>query len=249
MNSTSPCGIAVRDEDGIRTITFNRPDKKNAITEAMWRDLGDAFATAAWAGNSVVVVTGAGDSFSAGNDLMDFIEHPPQDEDASVFRCLLALANLELPLIAAVRGSAVGVGTTLLLHCDLVFAAPNARFKVPFVDLGVVPENASSILMPQRMGRARAGAYLLLGETVNVEQALADGLITRIVPDEELEATAMKAAKIIAAKPRQAMLEATKLLRHDRPDIVDAIRREGKVFCERLKSDEARQVMAAFFKR
>ncbi|HEX5393435.1 MAG TPA: enoyl-CoA hydratase-related protein, partial [Rhodocyclaceae bacterium] len=140
-------------------------------------------------------------------------------------------------------------GTTLLLHCDLVFASPTAKFKVPFVDLGVVPENASSILMPQRMGRARAGAYLLLGETVDAQQALADGIVTRIVPDEELDTTAWNAAKKIAAKPRQAMLEATKLLRHDRPSIEDAIRREGKVFCERLKSEEARQVMAAFFKR
>lgn len=248
MNS-KPTGITVRDESGIRTIAFDRADKKNAITEAMWIALGEAFATASSAGNAVVVITGEGETFCAGNDLTDFIEHPPQDENAPVFRCLLALAALELPLIAAVRGAAVGVGTTLLLHCDLVFAAPSARFKVPFVDLGVVPENASSVLMPQRMGRARAGAYLLLGETASAEQALADGLITRIVPDEELEATAMKAARAIAAKPRQAMLEATKLLRHDRPNVTDAIRREGKVFCERLKSDEARQVMAAFFRR
>ncbi|HEX5393675.1 MAG TPA: enoyl-CoA hydratase-related protein, partial [Rhodocyclaceae bacterium] len=150
MNSTSNnSGIAVRDEDGIRTITFDRADKKNAITEAMWVDLGAAFATAASDGNCVVLITGAGGSFTAGNDLSDFLEHPPQNEDAAVFRCLLALAALELPLIAAVRGPAVGVGTTLLLHCDLVFASPTAKFKVPFVDLGVVPENASSILMPQ----------------------------------------------------------------------------------------------------
>lgn len=252
MNATSQTpdgGVTVTDQGGIRTIVLDRPEKKNAMTEVMWLALGDAFLTAASAGNTVVLVTGRGSAFTAGNDLKDFLEHPPRDETAPVFRCLLALAALELPLIAAVRGPAVGVGTTLLLHCDLVFASPTAKLKVPFVDLGLVPEAASSLLLPQRVGRARAGAMLLLGETIDAQQAHADGIVTRVVADDELDATALAAAQAIATKPRQAVLETKKLLAYDRENVLEAIRREGRVFCKQLESEEARAVMASFFKR
>ena len=248
-NQVADGGVTVSDSAGIRHIILDRADKKNAMTNAMWIALGAAFGSAAEAGNRVVLISGRGSAFTAGNDLKDFLEHPPADENAPVFRCLLALANLELPLIAAVRGPAVGVGTTLLLHCDLVYASPTAKFKVPFVDLGLVPEAASSVLLPQRVGRARAGALLLLGETIGVDQAYADGMVSKVVPDEELEAIALAAARTLAAKPQQAVLATKRLLAHDRDATLEAIRREGRVFCALLASDEARQAMSAFFKR
>ncbi|MDD5298507.1 MAG: enoyl-CoA hydratase-related protein [Rhodocyclaceae bacterium] len=249
-SATHPDGaVSFQDRDGIRTIVLDRPEKKNAMTEVMWIGLGTAFATAASAGNRVVLVTGRGATFCAGNDLRDFLEHPPKDENAPVFRCLLAMATLELPLIAAVRGPAVGIGTTLLLHCDLVYAAPGAKLKVPFVDLGLVPEAGSSLLLPRRIGRARAGAMLLLGETISAEQAHADGIITRIVPDENLDTEAQAAAAIIAAKPRQAVLETKRLLNHDRADLLAAIHREAASFCRLLETEEARTAIAGFFRR
>lgn len=240
--------VTVSDADGIRTIVLDRPEKKNAMTEPMWRQLGDALAGAKDAGNRVVVVMGRGAAFCAGNDLRDFLEHPPKDEFSPVFQCLLALAALELPLVAAVRGPAVGVGTTLLLHCDLVYAAPDARFMVPFVDLGVVPEAGSSVLLPERIGRARAGAMLLLGEAVTAEQALADGIVTKLVPSEDLESVAMGAARRLAAKPVEALLATRKLLDHDRPRLMEAVRREAETFCRLLATEEARQAISRFFK-
>lgn len=241
--------VTVTDQDGVRTIILDRPEKKNAMTNVMWLGLGEALATAEQAGNRVVLVTGRGAAFCAGNDLQDFLQHPPTDDSAPVFRCLLALANLELPLIAAVRGPAVGVGTTLLLHCDLVYAAPNAKLKVPFVDLGLVPEAGSSLLLPARIGRARAGAMFMLGELVSAEEARLDGLITRVVPDEQLDATARQAAQTLAAKPPQALRETKRLLGRDRPLVLDAVRREAEVFCRLLQSDEAKTAIGAFFKK
>ncbi len=137
----------------------------------------------------------------------------------------------------------------MLLHCDLVFAAPSAMFKVPFVDLGLVPEAASSVLLPRRIGRARAGAALFLGEPIDAQQAYADGLVTKLVADAELDETATTAARAIAAKPRQAVRETKRLVNHDREALIEAMAREGKSFRERLASDEARAAMSAFFDR
>jgi enoyl-CoA hydratase/carnithine racemase len=162
---------------------------------------------------------------------------------------LLALAQNEVPLVAAVRGAAVGIGTTLLLHCDLVYAAPSARLRVPFVDLGLVPENASSVLLPRAIGRARAGAALYLGEQIDAASACADGIVTKVVEDAELDAVALAAARAIAAKPREAVRATKRLVDHDRDEIVAAIRREGAVFRERLASPETRAALSAFFAR
>ncbi|MEA2721499.1 MAG: hypothetical protein QOJ39_3363, partial [Candidatus Eremiobacteraeota bacterium] len=190
-----------------------------------------------------------GDTFTAGNDLRDFLDQPPHGEDAPVFRFLTGIATTDVPLIAAVRGAAVGIGTTMLLHCDLVYASPTAKFKVPFVDLGLVPEAASSVLLPRRIGRARAGAALFLGEPISANDAYAAGIVTKIVPDDALDAEAEAAARAISAKPRQAVRETKRLLTHDRDTIVAAIMREGTAFRERLRSDEARAAMSAFFQR
>ncbi|GAC1580908.1 MAG: enoyl-CoA hydratase-related protein [Candidatus Elarobacter sp.] len=242
-------GISVEDRDGVRHVLLDRPDKKNALTTAMYAAMADAIESAAADGVGSVLLEARGDSFTAGNDLRDFLEQPPHGDDAPAFRYLIGLATTDVPVIAAVRGNAVGIGTTMLLHCDLVYAAPSAKFKVPFVDLGLVPEGASSVLLQRRIGRARAGAALFLGETILAEQALADGIVTKIVPDDELDATADAAARAIAAKPRQAVRETKRLVTHDRADIVAAIRREGAAFRERLGSGEARTAMSAFFSR
>ena len=242
-------GVSVEDASGVRRVTLDRPDKKNALTAAMYATLADAVTSAEADGVGAILLTARGDAFTAGNDLNDFLQQPPRGDDAPAFRYLLALARTNVPIVAAVRGAAVGIGTTMLLHCDLVYAAPSARFKVPFVDLGLVPEAASSLLLPRRIGRARAGAALYLGETIDAAAATALGLVTKLVPDEELEATAEAGAAAIAAKPREAVRETKRLVCHDRDAIVEAIRRESQAFTERLASAEARAAMSAFFER
>jgi enoyl-CoA hydratase/carnithine racemase len=242
-------GISVEDREGVRHVILDRPEKKNALTGAMYAVLADAVTSAAQDGIGALLLGARGDSFTAGNDLRDFLDQPPHGEDAPVFRFLIGLATTEVPVIAAVRGAAVGIGTTMLLHCDLVYAAPSARFKVPFVDLGLVPEAASSVLLPRRIGRARAGAALFLGESITADEGYANGIVTKIVPDGELDAAADAAARAIAAKPREAVRETKRLITHDREAVVAAIVREGAAFRARLASDEARAAMSAFFQR
>ena len=242
-------GISIEDREGVRHVVLDRPDKKNALTAAMYGILADAVTSATHDDVGALLISARGDTFTAGNDLRDFLEQPPHGEDAPVFRFLIGLARTDVPVIAAVRGNAVGIGTTMLLHCDLVYAAPTAKLKVPFVDLGLVPEAGSSVLLPRRIGRSRAGAALYLGETINAGQAFADGIVTKVVPDEELDAEAEAAARAIAAKPRAAVRETKRLVNHDSQTIVDAIMRESAAFRVRLASDEARAAMSAFFQR
>jgi enoyl-CoA hydratase/carnithine racemase len=242
-------GISVEDRAGVRRVVLDRPDKKNALTTAMYAALGDAVESASRDGVGAILLAARGDTFTAGNDLRDFLEQPPHGEDAPVFRFLYGLVRTDVPVIAAVRGAAVGIGTTMLLHCDLVYAAPSARFKVPFVDLGLVPEAASSVLLPRRIGRARAGAVLYLGETIGADQAYAGGIVTKIVPEDALDAEAEAAANAIAAKPREAVRETKRLVTWDREELAGAIARESAAFRARLGSDEARAAMAAFFER
>jgi enoyl-CoA hydratase/carnithine racemase len=242
-------GVTVEDREGVRHVILDRPDKKNALTVAMYASLADAVVSAERDDVGALLFRARGNAFTAGNDLRDFLDQPPHGDEAPVFRFLHGLIRTDVPLIAAVRGPAVGIGTTLLLHCDLVYAAPSAFFKVPFVDLGLVPEAASSVLLPRRIGRARAGAALFLGEPIDAQQAYADGIVTKLVEDAELDATATAAARAIAAKPRQAVRETKRLISHDREALIEAMAREGKAFRERLASDEARAVMSAFFDR
>ena len=242
-------GISVEDRDGVRHVVLDRPDKKNALTTAMYAALAEAIASAGQDDVGALLLSARGETFTAGNDLRDFLEQPPRGEDAPVFRFLNGLVTTDVPLIAAVRGAAIGIGTTMLLHCDLVYAAPGATFKLPFVDLGLVPEAGSSVLLARRIGRARAGAALFLGETIGAQQAYDDGLVTTLVDDALLDETAASAARAIAAKPRQAVRETKRLVNWDRETILAAIARESAAFGERLASDEARAVISAFFQR
>lgn len=249
LNADGTESVSVSDRDGVRYVVLNRPDKKNALTDAMWLSLANAFETAEKAGCGALLLKANGATFTAGNDLRDFLEHPPQNLDAPVFRFLRSLVSIEIPVIAAVRGAAVGVGATLLLHCDLVYATPTIKLKLPFIDLGLVPEAASSVLLPRLIGRARAGASIYLGDPINADQACAYNIVTRIVAEEMLDDVAETAAHTIASKPRQAVKETKRLICHDKEGILAAIEREGLTFMRQLNSDEARQAMSGFFKR
>jgi enoyl-CoA hydratase/carnithine racemase len=231
----------------IRTLVIDRPEKKNAITAAMYTSLA-ADLTAARQDDDVgaVVITGAGSTFTAGNDLRDFLENPPAGEDAPVFRFLFALAEFDKPLVAAVRGLAVGVGTTMLLHCDFVYASPSARFHMPFIDLGLVPEAASTLLLPRLVGYRRAAQWLMLGEPFDATTAVNAGIVSEIVPDDALLGHAHAVAERLAAKPRQAMRYTKHLMRHDHADVLAAIRREAELFHEALRSPEARAAFQSF---
>ncbi|HTW82940.1 MAG TPA: enoyl-CoA hydratase-related protein [Candidatus Sulfotelmatobacter sp.] len=241
-------GITVTDRDGVRHVVLDRPDKKNALTVAMYAALADAVESAAADDVGAVLIGANGGTFCAGNDLRDFLERAAF-ADSPAMRFLHALASTDVPLVVAVRGAAVGIDTTMLLHADLVYAAPSASLRLPFVDLGIVPEAGSTVLLPRLLGYARTGAALFLGEPIDATHAERDGLITKVVADEELDAAALAAARAVAAKPRGAVRATKRLLHHDRAQIVEAIDREGKAFGERLQSPEARAIMAAFFER
>jgi enoyl-CoA hydratase/carnithine racemase len=205
--------ILIHTEAGVTTVTFNRLDKKNSITAAMYATLADALATAdADPAVRVVVLQGHETIFSAGNDIGDFLNKPPSAEEAPVFRFLHGIARFSKPLIAAVCGPAVGVGTTMLFHCDLVYAGDNAAFSMPFVNLGLVPEAASSLLVPQMMGYHRAAEALLLGEPFMAEAALEVGLVNRVVPPSEAANVAQAQARKLAAKPLSALVATKQLL-------------------------------------
>lgn len=242
--------IVVTDADGVRDVLFDRPAKKNAFTAALYADLADALADAsANPAVGAVLLRGAGGVFSAGNDIGDFLRSPPTGADAPVKRFLDALALCDKPLVAAVSGMAVGVGTTMLLHCDMVYAAPDAKFRTPFVDLGLVPEAASSLLLPALVGPARASRMLLMGEAIDAATALDWGLVGAVVPADALEATARAAARALAGKPRSAVVETKRLLRHGRETVLRTMEREFAVFAEMLRSPEARAAFDAFLKR
>jgi enoyl-CoA hydratase/carnithine racemase len=232
----------------IRTLVINRPDKKNAITAAMYASLA-ADLTAARQDDTVgaVVITGAGAAFTAGNDLRDFLENPPTGLDSPVFQFLHALVEFDKPLVAAVRGVAVGIGTTMLLHCDLVYVAPSARFHMPFVDLGLVPEAASTLLLPRLVGHRRAAQWLLLAEPFDAAAAVEAGLANAIVPDDAVLAHAEAQAEALAAKPRSAVRQTKRLMHADREEVLAAMHREAERFHAALRSNEARAAFQAFF--
>jgi len=242
--------ILTSQADGILTIGFNRPDKKNALTSAMYAALADAL-EAAESDEAVRVIffTGSGGAFTAGNDLQDFLNNPPQGDDTPVFRFLRAISTASKPLIAAVSGVAVGVGTTMLLHCDLVYAADDAKLSLPFVNLALVPEAASSLLLPAMVGYHRAAELLLLGEPFTAATAKEYGIVNAVVSGEQLLETAMAAARKIAAKPPTAVRLTKQLLRQSRGDIAGQMAAEGAHFRGQLKSAEAREAMTAFFEK
>ena len=242
--------ILVHEADGVLELRFNRPDKKNAIAGAMYHTLTAALQDAVARPEVRCVLIGAeGDAFTAGNDIRDFLAMPGGLEQAPPARFIHAIATFGKPLVAAVQGLAVGVGTTLLLHCDLVYASPAATFSVPFVDLGLVPEAGSSLLLPARMGHARAAALLLLGEVMDAREALSAGLLTGIVPAEELQDHARAKARKLAAKPAAALAATRRLMRGDPAVLHARMREEEAAFSQALASPDARAAFAAFLGR
>jgi enoyl-CoA hydratase/carnithine racemase len=235
----------------VQTIRMNRPDKKNAITRAMYATMAAAL-TGGDADPSVRVhvILGVPGAFSSGNDLADFMAVAMGGESGrEVYDFLVALARSQKPIVSAADGIAVGIGTTIHLHCDLTFATPRTVFSTPFVNLGLVPEAGSSLIAPLLLGRQRAFALLGLGEGLPAEAAREAGLIHAVVAEDELEPRALAAAEAIAAKPPQALKIARDLMRGDREELVARIEEEGRHFQQRLKSDEARQAFMAFMSR
>jgi len=243
-------GILTEIAGGVMTLTFNRPDKKNALTSEMYAALADGFAAAeADPAVRVILLTGAGGAFTAGNDLQDFLARPPQGDEAPVSRFLRALATASKPLVAAVQGVAVGVGTTMLLHCDLVYAAQKAKLSTPFVNLALVPEAASSLLLPQRIGHARAAAMFMLGEALDAATAHGYGLVNAVLPSRgEAQAAAYKAAAALAAKAPSAIRETKRLMR-DAAAIAALMEKEGTLFARQVASPEAREAFTAFLEK
>ena len=244
--------VRVEKQGPVLSITLARPERRNAITVAMY----SALARAVEQGSSdasvrLIAFRGEGQDFAAGNDLADFLEAVPGDrEEIAVWRFLRALAGCETPLVAAVHGNCVGIGTTMLLHCDLVVAEEGTRFSLPFVDLGLVPEAASSLLLPQMAGRRLAARYLLLGEPFGVEDALAIGLVSHHAKAGGLDETLNGIIDALIAKPADALRATQRLLRLGTHEtIMERMRLEGSLFAERLKSSEVKEAITAFFEK
>ena len=237
-------------QNGVLEITFARPDKKNALSNAMYRAASDALEGAQSDGAiRVVLLSSEGDAFTSGNDLSDFAGVAAgKGEELQAGRFIRALAQAEKPLIAAVPGLAVGVGTTMLLHCDLVFVAENAKLSAPFVNLALVPEAASSLLLTARIGHARAFAMFAMGEALTGLEAFNLGIANRVLPKDEVIATARAAARMLAEKPLGAVV-ATKRLMRESEAIQTRMARESQVFGERLQTAEAREAFSAFAER
>jgi enoyl-CoA hydratase/carnithine racemase len=249
--SSAPDHVHVDTADRVCTIGFARPDKKNALTRAMYVRVAEALDAAA-ADESVraVLVRGTDDCFTAGNDLHDFLHAPPSGPESPVFQLLLRLCRFEKPLLAAVEGPAVGLGTTLLLHCDLVVAGDGARLSLPFVALGLCPEAAATFLLPRMLGHARAAELLLLGEPIDAARACALGLVNRVCPAGSAGREATALARALAEKPPAAVRVTKRLLRADvAARVEEALHREGAEFVARLSSPEAREAMSAFLGR
>ncbi|CAN5223134.1 enoyl-CoA hydratase [soil metagenome] len=242
--------VRIERRDGLLAITLARPERRNAITIAMYSALADAIESAADDPElRVVTINGEGPDFTAGNDLNDFLPALPRDSgDIPVWRLLRALARNEVPLVAAVQGNAVGIGTTMLLHCDLVIAQESARFSLPFVDLGLVPEAASSLLLPGLAGRRRAARYLLLAEPFEASVAIEAGIVSHVVADGALNGALADIVARLLAKPAEALRLTQKLLRKGAADaVLKRMELENGHFSERLQSAEVRDAIAAFF--
>jgi enoyl-CoA hydratase/carnithine racemase len=237
--------------DGILRVELNRPAQKNAMTASMYTTLADTFgASAKDEAVRVVLLQGAGDAFCAGNDIGDFLKNPPGTGESPQSALMSALIGFEKPIVAAVQGAAIGGGTTMLTHCDFVYAGESAKFKLPFIDLALVPEFGSSYSIPARIGHLRATELFLLGESFGAVRAAELGLVTRVVPDKQLFATAMEIAKKLAAKPAGALRASKRLLKQGFIDQVKAAAKvEGREFSERLRSSEAKEAFTAFLEK
>jgi enoyl-CoA hydratase/carnithine racemase len=234
----------------VTEIRFNRPEKKNALTRAMYEGVVAAFQSAE---NDpairVIMLTGTGDTFTSGNDIKDFQQRAENRNASAASPFLTALSTLKKPLIAAVNGAAIGVGTTMLAHCDLIVAARSARFVMPFTRLGLVPEAGSSLLFPQLLGHQRASAMLLLGDAMDAETALAAGFVYQVVDDAELMHAAHALAGRLAALPPQAIRQTKQLMRRGKPDLPGRISEELELFRAHVASPEAAEAFAAFMEK
>jgi enoyl-CoA hydratase/carnithine racemase len=239
-------------KDDVLRITIDRPEKKNALTSAMYDALADAVEQGeATPEVRVMLLHGNGDSFTAGNDLEDFVANPWKGHAVPpALRFIAAMAGAKKPVVAAVHGSAVGIGVTILLHCDLVYAADNAKLVMPFVNLGIVPEAGSTVLLPALMGHQRASELLLLGLPVGAQRAYELGLVNAVVAPDTLLATALNAAKTLTEKPAAAVRATKALLKKaGATELERAIREEVQVIAERLDSPETREALTAFLQK
>ena len=237
--------------EGILTLRINRPDKKNALNLAMYQALADGLKQADSDDSvRVILICGNEDCFTSGNDLADFLSAPPTGPESPVMQFLIAISGSRKPIVAAVNGMAVGVGVTMLLHCELVYAGSSATFQMPFVNLGLCPEAGSTLLLPMVMGHQRAAELLLLGEVFSADKACSVGIVSTVCPDEEVPATARNKALQLAAQPAAAVRLAKSLLKRDYAvPLRETIIEEGKQFVERLKSPEAAEALQAFMQR
>jgi enoyl-CoA hydratase/carnithine racemase len=242
--------ITERSESVLR-VQLNRPMKRNAMTSRMYATLTDVFNDAAKdEGTRVVLWHGAGDSFSAGNDIEDFLENPPGPGDSPQARLMNALLDFDKPLVAAVHGAAIGGGTTMLTHCDFVYAGESAKFQMPFINLAVVPEFGSSCSVPARIGHIRAAELILLGLPFDAKRAAELGFVTQVVPDQNLMTTATEAARKLAAKPARALQASKRLMKRPfRVQIKAAMEAENQEFRVLVRSEEARNVLGAFLEK
>ena len=244
--------VRVERNGGLLAIKLARPERRNAITVAMYAALADAIESAVEDKEiRVITLRGEGQDFAAGNDLADFLEATPRlDEEIPVWRLLRILATCETPLIAAVRGNCVGIGTTMLLHCDLVIADESARFSMPFVDLALVPEAASSLLFPRLAGRRRAARHLLLCEPFGLDEAVAIGLVSHRAATESLDQNLDELVAALLAKPPEALRQTQRLLRAGaRDEILERMKLESSLFAERLASAEVKEAISAFLEK
>lgn len=242
--------VKVERDGDVVAITLARPERRNAITVAMYATLADAIEDAGEdSGVRLITLRGEGQDFTAGNDLGDFMAELPRDgSDIPVWRLLRALAKNQVPVVAAVHGNAVGIGTTMLFHCDLVVAEEGTRFLMPFVDLGLVPEAASSLILPRLAGRRRAARYVLLGEPFGPEEALDFGLVSHIAPAGQLDATVNRVIAALRSKPAEALRLTQRLLRRgNTEELLERMELENGHFSERLTSEEVRDAISAFF--
>ncbi len=248
--------IDIREAGGVQVVRFNRVDKKNAFTRPMYGAMVAALDHADASDDiAVTVFFGAPGAFSAGNDMSDFAARAQgkivEDKAGSVSAAVLVrkLPKTTKPIIAAVDGLAVGVGVTILLHCDLVYASPNASFSTPFVNLGLTPEAASSLIGPQRLSYVRAFELLVMGEKWSAEQAFHAGLVNAVVPSADLETKAMKAARTLAAKPRAALIESRRLVKGDQAPIIAMMEKETEAYGRLLPTPEAKEAFASFLEK
>jgi enoyl-CoA hydratase/carnithine racemase len=244
--------IEVERDGAVQSIAINRPEKKNALTGDMYTALADAILQAETDPSlRVMLLHGKGEAFTAGNDLQDFLQKPWKGHaNPPAVRFIHAVAKAKKPVVAAVQGLVVGVGTTILLHCDLVYATTDARFMMPFINLGIVPEAASTVLLPMLIGRQRASELFMLGTPATAQRMYEMGLVNEVVSPEQLMQTASTAAQALAAKPAAALRACKELMQRPyQTEVERALREEVEVISERLESPETREALAAFLEK